>query len=133
MNRVFQAKISWYQYLYLLILGALTFFLLWEKIIIIAILCMLLVVFAIERVIHTTYTLTSENELIISTGRYGKPKVIHLKEIHEVELRHSARFGKFSITEYILITYGTNRHVAVTPLKKKEFINLLLSKQEHYN
>ncbi len=54
MNRIFHARITWYQYLYLILLGGLSFFLLWEKLIIPAAICMVLLVVLIERFIHTT-------------------------------------------------------------------------------
>jgi len=125
MNRIFHARITWYQYFYLILLGVLAFYLLWIKTIILAALCMLLLVFFIERFIHTTYTITTNDKLIISTGRFTKTKTIDITDIVSVEKKHSAKMGRFSVTSYLLIRYSTNKYVAVLPIREKEFINLL--------
>lgn len=133
MNRIFHVRITWYQYLYLILLGALSFFLLWDKNIILAAICMILLVFLIERFIHTTYTITTDGQLILSTGRFSKPKVIWMKDITSVEQRNSVKIGTFSLLKYVLIGYGTGKYVSVVPIKEIEFVRVLLERKERLN
>ncbi|NDV80591.1 PH domain-containing protein [Bacteroides sp. 51] len=130
MNRIFHVRIAWYQYLYLILLGGLSFFLLWDKSIILAAICMIMLVLLIERFIHTTYTITTDGRLILSSGRFSKPKTIWLKDIISVERRTSVRIGNFSVLQYVMIGYGAGRYLSVLPLKEQEFIDLLETKRK---
>lgn len=125
MNRIFHARIAWYQYLILIILGANTFALLWMKHILLALLMALALIVIIEMVIHTTYTVTSGNELILSYGRFTRKKIIPIKEIVSMEKCHSMKFGNFSVTEYVLIQYGREKYASVVPVKEREFMELV--------
>lgn len=125
MNRIFHVRITWYQYFNLILLGLVAFFFLWEKIIIIAALFMLLIVFCIERFIHTTYTITKDGNLVIYKGRFAKSRTISIKDIISVQKKHSMKFGSFSFTNYILIEYAPEKYLAVLPVKEKEFMELL--------
>lgn len=35
------------------------------------------------------------------------------------------KFGRFSVTEYVLIEYGKGKFVSVMPVKEREFVGLL--------
>ena len=122
MNRVFHARIAWYQYFLLVVLGANAFGFLWCKYILLAVFMMLLLIVVIEQVIHTTYTVTS---LILSYGRFARKKTIPVKDIISVQKHHSMKFGRFSVTEYVLIEYGKDKYVSVMPVKEREFVELL--------
>ena len=71
MNRIFHARIAAGQYLFLLITTAITIHEMWMKHAIMTILFMLLLIIAIERLIHTTYTLTTDDKLILFYVKYG--------------------------------------------------------------
>lgn len=124
MNRIYHTRIIWYQYAYLILIGLLAFWLLWTKAIIPAALCMLLLVFLIERFIHTTYTITPKGTLDIYTGRFFKLKTIRIEDIRSVEIRQS-QLGKLTGVNFVLIQYGHNKYVSVLPIKKREFVALL--------
>ena len=125
MNRVFHARIAWYQYFLLVVLGANAFGFLWCKYILLAAFMMLLLIVVIEQVIHTTYTVTSQGELILSYGRFTRKKTIALKDIISVQKHQSMKFGRFSVTEYVLIEYGKDKFVSVMPVKEREFMEWL--------
>lgn len=125
MNRIFHVRILWYQYVYLILLGLLAFFLLWDKNIILAAICMVLLVVLIERFIHTTYTLTNDGKLILYTGRFSKAKTIWLKDIVSVERRHSVKIAGSSLLQYVLIGLNSGRYISVVPMKEQEFVELL--------
>lgn len=136
MNRIFHARIAWYQYFLLIVLGANAFGFLWCKYILLAVFMMLLLIVVIEQVIHTTYTVTSSGELILSYGRFTRKKTIPLKEIHSIRKHHSMKFGRFSVTDYVLIEYGNEKYVSVMPVKEREFVELVEKrriKQEEEN
>ena len=122
MNRIFHARIAWYQYFLLIVLGANAFGFLWCKYILLAVFMMLLLIVVIEQVIQTTYTVTPEGELILSYGRFTRKKTIPIKDIISIRKHHSMKFGRFSVTEYLLIEYGQEKYASVMPVKEREFI-----------
>lgn len=130
MNRIFHARIAWYQYFLLIMLAINAFATLWGKHIILAVLIMFMLIVVIEQVIHTTYTITPEGDLIIYSGRFIRKKTIPLKEITGVRKVHSMKFGSFSVTNYILIEYGKGKFVSTLPVKEQEFMELLEKKKE---
>lgn len=125
MNRVFHARIAAGQYLFIFLAGAIAAYGLWEKHILIAILFMLLLVVSIEKLIHTTYTVTSDGKLRLFFGRFSRSKEIPLKDVTSVERTSSMRIGRFAIMQYVLVKYGADKYVALLPVKEEELIRLL--------
>lgn len=125
MNRIFHARIAAGQYLFILLAGAVAVYGLWEKNILIAILFMLLLIVSIEKLIHTTYTITTDNRLVLFFGRFSRGKEIRLEDITAVERTSSMQIGKFAVMRYVLIKYGEGKCVALLPVKEEEFIRLL--------
>lgn len=68
MNRIFHARIAWYQYFLLVVLTVNAVGALWCKYILVAVLFMLMLIVVIEQIIHTTYTLTTNGDLEVSRG-----------------------------------------------------------------
>ena len=81
MNRIFHARIVWYQYFLLVVLGINAFGFLWCKNIILATLMMLFLIVIIEQIIHIVYTVTTVGLLIINYGRFISKKTILIVEI----------------------------------------------------
>lgn len=125
MNRIFHARIAAGQYVFLFLAAGLAAYGLWEKHILVAVFFMLLLVVCIERLIHTTYTITSDGKLIIFFGRFSRSKEILLKNITSVECSSSMQIGKFAVIRYVLIKYGKSKCKALLPVKEEEFIRLL--------
>ena len=125
MNRIFHARIAWYQYFLLVVLTVNVVGALWCKYILPAVLLMLMLIIVIEQIIHTVYTVTPDGILEISTGRFIRKKVIPVSEITVIKKCHSMKFGRFSVTEYVLIEYGKGKFVSVMPVKEREFAELL--------
>ncbi len=125
MNRIFHARIAWYQYLLLLVLAINLMGLLWYKHIVPAAVIAMLLLVLIERIIHTTYTVTADNLLIISRGRFTRKKTIALAQINAIRRCNSMKFGSFSVTNYLLIEYNINKFVSVTPIKQQEFVEVI--------
>ena len=125
MNRVFHARIAWYQYFLLVVLGANAFGFLWCKYILLAAFMMLLLIVVIEQVIHTTYTVTPDGKLVLSFGRFSRSKEILMKDITSVERASSMQVGRFAVMRYVLVKYGEGKCAVLLPVKEEEFIRLL--------
>jgi hypothetical protein len=108
-----------------MLLGVISFFFLWEKMIIPAACCMALLVFLIERFLRTTYTITTDGRLIISPGRFFGSRTIRLDDITFVEKRKSVSILGFSLLHYVMIGYGAGRYMSLVPQKEMEFMTAL--------
>ncbi|BDW75353.1 PH domain-containing protein [Bacteroides finegoldii] len=132
MNRIFHARIAWYQYFLLVVLTVNVVGALWCKYILPAVLLILMLIVVIEQIIHTVYTVTPDGILEISTGRFIRKKVIPISEITAIRKCHSMKFGRFSVTEYVLIECGKGKFVSVMPVKEREFVELLEKRLTDY-
>ena len=132
MNRIFHARIAWYQYFLLVVLTVNVVGALWCKYILPAVLLILMLIVVIEQIIHTVYTVTPDGILEISNGRFIRKKVIPISEITAIRKCHSMKFGRFSVTEYVLIEYGKGKFVSVMPVKEREFVELLEKRLTDY-
>ena len=130
MNRIFHARIAWYQYFLLVVLTVNMVGALWCKIILPGVLLMLMVIVVIEQIIHTLYTVTSEGMLEIYRGRFIRKKMIPISDITAIKKYNSMRIGSFSVTDYILIEYGKDKFASVMPVKEQEFVELIQKKME---
>lgn len=59
-----------------------------------------------------------------------RKKVIPIAEITAIRKYHSMKFGKFSVTNYVLIEYGNGKFASVTPVKEREFVELIKKRME---
>lgn len=125
MNRVFHARIAAGQYLFLLLVTFITVYCMWQKQAVVGVFAMLLLVFTIEKLIHTTYTITPEGTLELYYGRFARRKTLLLKDITSVEYSSSMRVGRFAVMRYVLVHYGAGQSVALLPVKEEEFVRLL--------
>ena len=98
MNRIFHARIAWYQYFLLVVLTVNVVGALWCKYILPAVLLILMLIVVITA----------------------------------IRKCHSMKFGRFSVTEYVLIEYGKGKFVSVMPVKEREFVELLEKRLTDY-
>ncbi len=70
MNRTFHARITWNQVAVMVVAAVLAIWAFWIKQALLAIVFLLMLIILIERAIHTTYTLTTDDKLIIYNGRF---------------------------------------------------------------
>ena len=123
MNRIFHARIAWNHCLALLLFTFLVIIGFLNRSGLLALAGMLLLVLLVERLIHTTYTITPQGVLIIDRGRFSRSKTIPLADISAVE-RQSACMG---CIHYVLITYGNGQRETALPVKEEEFMACLRS------
>lgn len=126
MNRIFHARIAAGQYLFLLIVTAITIHEMWMKHAILTVVLMLLLIIAIERLIHTTYTLTTDDKLVLYYGRFSRSKVIPLDEVLSVERATTMKIGRFAVMRFVVLKYGAKgRVVVLLPVKEDLFVRLI--------
>ena len=82
---------------------------------------MLPLVLLIERLIHTTYTVTPDGRLLIDHGRFSKLLVLEIKDIRLAERR--SRF--LSLQHGVRLEYNNDRHTFLFPVKEEEFVEIL--------
>lgn len=129
MNRIFHARIAIGQYLFLVLTTIIVIYAMWMQHAVMAVLLMLLLVIAIERLIHTTYTLTTDDRLLLFYGRFSRSEEISLKDIISVERASSMKIGRFAVMRYVLVKYGTRGKCAVLlPVKEDMFIKTLTNR-----
>jgi len=126
MDRIFHARITLGQYLFLLLVTLMTIHEMWVKHAIMAVIFMLLLIVAVELLIHTTYTLTVDNRLLLFYGRFSSRKEILLTDIISIEHTSTMRIGSFAFMHYLLIGYGNKKKcVALFPVKEELFIKMI--------
>lgn len=129
MNRIFHARIAVGQYLFLVLATIIVIYAMWMQHAVMAILFMLLLIIAIECLIHTTYTLTTDGRLLLFYGRFSRSEEILLKDIISVERASSMKIGRFAVMRYVLVKYGTKGKCAVLlPVKEDLFIKTLTNR-----
>lgn len=122
MNRVFQAKINIGNYILLIILLLVAIHSMWCVNGILLCLSLLLLVVIIERMIHTTYTITTDGMLIINNGRFSRRKEVPLSDINSIERIRGMRIGGKTISTSLLITCKNGKIFQVSPRNEDDFV-----------
>ena len=125
MDRTFQARVTIGQYLALLLCTFMAGYGLWNKEWPIALVFMLLLVFIIEQLIHSAYTVLAEGELVIRRGRFRKVIHIPLEDISLVERVKAPLFGALFVSHYVLVHYTGGKTLALLPVNEEEFLKTL--------
>ena len=115
MDRTFQARVTIGQYLALLLCTFMAGYGLWNKEWPIALVFMLLLVFIIEQLIHSAYTVRAEGELVIRRGRFRKVVHIALQDISLAERVKAPLFGALFVSHYVLVHYTNGKALALLP------------------
>ncbi len=127
-HRLFHARIQVQHWLLLAIVLGVALYSFWYKNGILVAITFLFLVVLIERMIHTTYTLTDE-VLRLHTSRFVKDKTIPLGEIERVERISRLRLFGHDFQSFLLITYGGGKQVAVTPQNEQDFLSAVERKR----
>lgn len=87
--------------------------------------CLLLGAAAVDRLVNTTYTFTSEGELVIARGRLAKRLVIVVEEIVAVRPVRGSLFT----ARHVVIEYGCGKITYAQPSQTREFIDEIRRRQ----
>ena len=86
---------------------------------------MLLLVFVIEQLIHSAYTIRTDGELVIRRGRFRKVICIPLQDISLAERVKAPLFGALFVSHYVLVHYTNGKALALLPANEEEFLKTL--------
>ena len=125
MDRIFHARIAWYQYAVLAVVTFNAVGALWIKAMVPSLFLMFFMIVLVEWMVHTKYVITGNGTLVVYNGRFVRRKEIPLDTIVSVQRCRSMRIGRFSVTDYLLIRYGQGQHVSVLPVRREEFLHTL--------
>lgn len=124
MKRTFHRRADFRQMATIVLLLLLSFVFLWHRqggAAIIGVLLMLLAVVATERLIHTTYTFTTDGRLLIDRGRLSKAVSIEVETIHRL---HRTR-GMLLVPSHFVVEYGAGHQITVMPDNEPAFVEEL--------
>jgi len=124
MNRIYRARIVWYHYLYIILLLAMLVAIFMDGNFIFGGLYILFLVYVIDKIIYTVYTVTPDHILIISKGRFSTKKVIPIDEITLIDEMFMLKIAGIAVTKFILIKHD-NRYYSLLPDRQTELLELL--------
>ena len=124
MNRIYHARIVWYHYLYIILLLAMLVAIIMDRDFIFGGLYILFLVYVIDKILHSVYTITPDHFLIISKGKFSKKKVIPINEINLIDEIFSLKIAGIAVTKFILIKHN-NKYYSLLPDKQTELLKLL--------
>ena len=125
MDRIFHARIAAGQYAALLLFGGLLVYCLWVKYVGIALLWCILLLHFIEKLIHTTYTLTADGRLVLYLGRFARKREIALDDIASVESVQAVMLGRLAVRHYVLVHLKNGKCEMLMPVNEEDFIHAL--------
>ncbi len=137
MNRLFHAKITTGQYAVLVFLFICVACLLWQVDngtkpvvgILLSIVIFLMVV-VVERMINTTYTITTDGMLVIHKGRFARDVIVDIHDIVKVENVCSFSFSGIKIGERVRLTTDKQVILFVNPDNVGDFIGKINKTKE---
>ena len=138
MNRQFQSKISLGNYVLLAALLSVAIYFIWqtETVLVRSIsgivlaIDLLMMVVIIERMIHTTYTLTADKRLVIHKGRFCQDIVISLDEIDKLDRINRMRIGRKALQTYLVVVTKDKKEYYITPNNEEDFIKCIIQRKK---
>lgn len=127
--RIFQHRVTLPAVAVIVLLAGVAFFFLMSRDGMLSAVALLLVsldVGILERVIHTSYTLTEDGLLLVDRGRFARREVIHVCDILRMECRKTLLPGN----HYILIEYGPRKYVSILTDNEQGFMAEITRRQK---
>jgi hypothetical protein len=129
MNRTFHQRFTLASKCAILLFALLTFYFLWIKNVIPALLLVIALVIMIERVLHTTFTFLQDEDgvqmLIIYRGRFSRQQTIRVGDIVKVTKMRAV----FGLSNYLLVQYGACHLISLQPDDENLFMAELNKRQ----
>ena len=128
-SRTFQHRVTLPAVAVIVLVAAVAFSFLMSRDTVLSVMALLLVcldVIILERVIHTTYTLTDEGLLLVDRGRFARCLTIHVCDILRMEQRKIPLCGM----HYILIEYGPRKYVSIQTDNEQGFMAEVTRRQK---
>ena len=106
---------NWPELLMTVVVAGFALYFFWQRTSAMALVAFLLVcldVVMIERMVHSSYTLSDDGVLEVQQGRFSK----------RLRIRVEVRKTPFGLTRYVLIEHGRHRMVSIQPERPEEFV-----------
>lgn len=132
MNRIFHVQITKGTWLLLALLTAVLLVAFWQVLGLMALALAIGMVVLIERIIHSTYTLTTDGHLVVYYGRFSKGKDLLLSDIADVQLLQGHGFAGLLPSTYVRVQLTDGTGLSLVPLKPEEFVRALVKRLEQY-
>ncbi len=137
MNRLFHTKIAIGNYVLLAALLSVAIYFVWHTDMLtrqgsglLLTIDLLAMVIIIERMIHSTYTITTDRTLIISKGRFAKKRVISLDEIAKIDRINHWRVGQKPLRTSLVIVLKDNTEYYINPNNEEDFIKCIQQRRK---
>lgn len=127
--RTFQHRVTLPAVAVVLLVAAVAFFFFMSRDKVLAVMAVALVcldVVILERIIHTSYTLTDNGLLLVDRGRFARRQTIHICDILQMEQRKTPLYGM----HYILIEYGPRKFVSILTDNEQGFMAEISKRQK---
>ncbi|SFG40052.1 PH domain-containing protein [Prevotella sp. KH2C16] len=125
MSRTFHHRFTLPAKCSIALFALLAFWLFWQRMPVVALVVVMVVVMMMERVLHSSYTLTADR-LLIDRGRFARRREIRLSDI----VRCTPMTGVFGLSHYLLIEHGAGRLTTVQPSEEAAFMQEIKKRQE---
>lgn len=87
---------------------------------------LLLMVLIVERMIHTTYTITADRTLIIRRGKLSRTLIIPLDDISRIDRINRLRVGGKPLQTFLVIVLQSGAEHYITPRNEEDFIQCII-------
>ncbi len=138
MNRQFHAKVSMRSYVLLAALLSVAISFIWSTdhiarqwIGLVLAVALLLMIIIIERIINTTYTITSGGTLVIHKGRFSKDIVVPIEKIDRIDRINRNRIAGRPLVTYLVIVLRDGTEYGVMPKNEEDFIKCITRKRQN--
>lgn len=125
MNRIFHQRFTVLAKCSILLLAVLCLYCFWCKMAIMGTVVMAVLIVAVERILHTTYTITAD-ELIIYKGRFSKLRRIRLETITQCTKIRTM----MGLSRHLLLHYAVDNMMAVQPENEEDFVREIQKRQQ---
>lgn len=138
MNRQFHAKISMMNYVLLAALLSVAISFIWSSeyiarqwIGLLLAVVFVVMIIIIEKIINTTYTITSDGKLVVHNGRFSKDIVVPIENIERIDRINRYRIGRKPLLTYLVIVLNDGTEHGVMPNNEEDFIKCVKRKRQH--
>lgn len=126
--RTFHSKVGWWYWAVLLICSSILFFVFWIHATLLTLMFAFLVIFEIEMLIHTQYTLIGKETLAVRTGRFLKSSSIPVESIVRIEKSHSFESAPALSLSRLKVTYrkgAVKTYILISPKNPEDLVKVL--------
>ena len=126
MDRTFHHRFSVFSICGVVLFGAISFWLFWQKWVVLGLLMALVCVVLLERVLHSEYVFRGDR-LIVYHGRFARKKEVALADI----VGYRPVTTTFGLTHFLLLGLKGERILMVQPDNEQAFVKCLTERKHN--